>query len=101
MSIVVKVPLSPDAASDVLPDAVSYVERDDTRVVLIRDGEPVAAVVSIHDLQVLEELDDADDAHWNKIADEANARWEAEGRPAGIPIEEIAGDLGIDLNDTE
>ena len=70
-------------------------------MVLTRDGEPVAALVPIEDFRALEELDAAEDAHWERVAEEAHARWEAEGRPPGIPMEDIARDLGIDLTDTE
>jgi antitoxin (DNA-binding transcriptional repressor) of toxin-antitoxin stability system len=62
-------------------------------VILVRDGKPVAAVVPIEDLQALE----AEDEYWARAADEAIAEWEAGGRAAGIPIEDIARDLGIDL----
>jgi prevent-host-death family protein len=94
---VVSIPLAAEAPSGQLPDAVGQVEHDDVRVVLTRDGEPVAAIVSLEDLRALEELDDAEDEYWERVADEARARWEAEGRPAGIPMEEIARDLDIDL----
>lgn len=80
-----------------MPDAIEHVEHDDARVVLTRDGQPVAAIVPLHDLRALEELDEAEDAYLSRIAAEAVAEWEAEGRPAGIPLEDIARDLGIDL----
>jgi len=95
MSEAVTIPLPVDPVRD----AVEIVERDDRRVVLTRDGAPVAAVVPLDDLRALEELDAAEDAHWSRVAAEAVAQWEAEGRPAGIPIEDIARELGIDLTD--
>jgi hypothetical protein len=67
-------------------------EHDKERVVLVRDGKPVAAVVPIEDLEALE----AEDEYWSGAA-EAIAEWKAAGRPAGIPIEDIARDLGIDV----
>jgi prevent-host-death family protein len=79
------------------PDAIKHVAQDGERVVLTRDGQPVAAIVPLHDLRALEELDDAEDDHLSRVAAEAIAKWEAEGRPAGIPIEDIARDLDIDL----
>jgi PHD/YefM family antitoxin component YafN of YafNO toxin-antitoxin module len=79
------------------PDAIAHVTQDDARVVLTRDGQPVAAIVPLHDLRALEELDDAEDAYLSRVAAEAIAQWQAEGRPAGIPIEDIARDLDIDL----
>jgi hypothetical protein len=55
-------------------------------VVLIRDGKPVLAVVPIEDLELLQ----ADDEYWSRVADKTIAEWEVAGRPAGIPIEDIA-----------
>jgi len=97
MSIVVSIPLPVDQAGNPLPGALGRVEHDAARVVFTRDGEPVAAVVSIADLRTLEGLDEAEDAHWSRVADEADAKWEAEGRPAGVPMEDIARELGVDL----
>jgi hypothetical protein len=85
MSSVLPLPLPTEGAADRLTEAAARAERDKERVVLIRDGKPVAAVVPIEDLEALE------------AADEAIGEWEAAGRPAGIPIEDIARDLGIDL----
>lgn len=96
MSTVAPLPLTAEATSDRLPEAVSHVARDEVRIVLTRAGEPVAAVVPLTDLRALEALDDAEDAHWSHVAEEAIARWEAEGRPPGIPLEDIAHELGID-----
>jgi prevent-host-death family protein len=96
MSVVASIPL-PTAATGQLPDAVAHVERGEGRVVLTRDGKPVAALVPITDLRTLEE-DDAADAYWSRVADDAVKQWEAEGRPAGIPMEDIARELGVDLN---
>ena len=47
----------------------------------------------IEDLEALE----AEDEYWSRAADETIGEWKAAGRPAGIPIEDIARDLGIDL----
>jgi len=92
---VVSIPL----AAGQLPASVEQVRRDDVRVVLTLDGEPVAALVPVEDLRALEELDDAEDAYWQRVADEAHAQWKAEGRPPGIAMEDVARDLGIDLSD--
>ena len=100
MSTITPLPLTAEATSGRLPEAVSQVERDDVRIVLTRAGEPVAAVVPITDLRALEALDDAEDAHWSRVAETETARWQAEGRPPGIPLEDIAHDLGIDLTGT-
>ena len=94
MSVVFSIPLPLEPAADRLPDAIAHVERGEGRVVLTRDGEPVAAVVPIADLRTLEE-DEAEDAYWSRVADEAIAQWEAEGRPAGATHEELLARYGI------
>jgi antitoxin (DNA-binding transcriptional repressor) of toxin-antitoxin stability system len=93
MSSIFSLPPSGKSAADRLTEAAERAEHDKERIVLIRDGKPVAAVVPIEDLEALE----AEDAYWSNVADEAVAAWEAEGRPAGVPIEDIARDLGIDV----
>lgn len=97
MSVIASIPLPLDPVPGRLPDAVAHVERGDGRVVLTRDGKPVAAVVPLADLRILED-DDAEDEHWSRVAAEAVMHWQAEGRPAGIPMEDIAPELGVDLN---
>lgn len=94
MSPVLPLPPPTEGTADRLAEAAARAEHDKERVILIRDGKPVAAVVPIEDLEALE----AEDEYWSKVADEAVAEWEAAGRPAGIPIEDIARDLGIDVN---
>jgi len=89
--------LAADPVPGPMPDAIEHVEHDGARVVLTRGGKPVAAIVPLQDLRALEELDEAEDAHLSRVAAEAVAQWEAEGRPAGVPMEDIARDLGIDL----
>jgi PHD/YefM family antitoxin component YafN of YafNO toxin-antitoxin module len=80
-----------------MPDAVQHGEQAEERVVLARDGHPAAAIVPLHDLRALEERDEAGDAYLSRLAAEAVAQWEPEVRPVGMPIEDIARDLGIDL----
>ncbi|MSP00649.1 MAG: type II toxin-antitoxin system Phd/YefM family antitoxin [Acetobacteraceae bacterium] len=99
MADIVSVPLTVEATSDRLPDAIARAERDEVRIVLTRDGEPVAAIIPLTDLRALDEVDAAEDAYWSRMADERIARWEAEGRPPGIPMEEIARELGVDLTE--
>lgn len=91
MSEAVTIPLPVDPVRD----AVEIVERDDRRVVLTRDGAPVAAMVSLDDLRALEELDAGEDAHWSRVAAEAVARWEAEGRPEGVSHEDLMARYGV------
>jgi prevent-host-death family protein len=94
MSVVASIPLLTEAAPGQLPDAVAHVERGEGRVVLTRDGKPVAAVVPITHLCTLEE-DDAEHAHWSRVADEAVAQWEAKGRPVGVAHEEMLARYGV------
>lgn len=94
MSAAVDRPLAADAAPAPFAEAVRRAEQDKDRVVVTRAGRPVAALVPIEDIAALEAWEDEQDS---RLAEEAIAQWEAEGRPAGIPIEDIARDLGIDL----
>jgi hypothetical protein len=77
-----------------LPDVIGQVEKDGIRVVMSRDGEPVAPLVSIDDLHALKERDRAQDAYWERAADEA------EGQPPGISHEDLVRELGIDHTET-
>ena len=95
MSIVAAVPLPAQPLAGQMPEAIEHVEHDDARVVLTRDGHPVAAIVPLHDLRALEELDDAEDAYLSRVAAEAVAEWEAEGCPPGISHEELLARYGI------
>ena len=78
MSSVLPLPQPTEGAADRLTEAAARAERDKERVVLVRDGKPVAAVVPIEDLEALE----AEDEYWSRAADEAIGEWEAAGRPA-------------------
>jgi prevent-host-death family protein len=75
-------------------EALARAEHDKGRTVVTREGRPVAALVPIEDADRLEALEDEADS---RLAAEALADWEARGRPAGIPLADIARDLGIDL----
>jgi prevent-host-death family protein len=48
---VVSIPLAAAAAPGQLPASVEQVRRDDARVILTLDGEPVAALVPVEDLR--------------------------------------------------
>ena len=58
---------------------------------LTRDGKPVAALVPIEDLEALE------DEYWSRAPADTIAEWEAAGWPPGIPIVDVAHDVGIDV----
>ena len=65
------------------------------RVVPARDGTPVAAAISPEDPLALEESDAAEDAHWERVAQEAIAVWEAEGCPLGTSHEGLLARHGM------
>ena len=77
-----------DARED-LAEVVNRVAYGHERVRLTRRGKPLAAVVSIEDVELLEQLDDrADvDAMRQALADPANAE--------PIPWEQVRADLGL------
>ena len=77
-----------------LADAADRAVRGKQRVILTRDGKPVAAVVPIEDLEMLETLEDQQDS---RAAAEALARWEAEGRPMGASLQDLAKRWDVDL----
>jgi len=93
MSSILPLPPLSEGTADRLAEAAARVERDKERVVLMRDGKPVAAVVPIEDLEALE----AEGEYWSRAVEEIIAEWEATGRPPGIPIEDTASDLSIDV----
>jgi len=72
--------------------AIGHVADDKVRVLLTREGKPVAAIVPIEDYEALEAIEDAQDAEMFR---DALAAWEAAGRPAGIPHEEVLAEYGI------
>lgn len=88
-------PVPADAAQGELAEAVARAEHDKARVVLTREGRPVAALVPIEDMEMLEAWEDEQDSG---LADEAIAQWEAEGRPLGPTLEEVATRWGITLD---
>jgi prevent-host-death family protein len=88
-------PIAAELAGDSFGAAIDHAADDKARVVLTRDGKPVAAIVPIEDYEALEAIEDAHDA---KLAGEALAIWEAAGRPRGIPMADVARELGIDLD---
>ena len=92
MSAVLSMPLPSDPGGDRLAEAAAHAEHDKDRVVLTRGGKPVAAVVPIEDLEALEA---AEDEHDSRLAAEAIAQWESEGRPVGCTHEEMLARYGI------
>ncbi|MDE2006848.1 MAG: type II toxin-antitoxin system prevent-host-death family antitoxin [Rhodospirillales bacterium] len=95
MNAALTVALPPEDGADPLRAAADRAARDKDRVVLTRDGKPVAALVPIEDLEALEAAEDAED---EAVAVERLAAWEAAGQPKGTPLKEIAAELGITLS---
>lgn len=80
------------AIQENMQDVLERVVTKGERVMLHQDGKGVAALVSLEDLALLEELEDRLD---NEEADKALAEMEATGAKP-IPIEAIMQRLGIE-----
>jgi prevent-host-death family protein len=98
VAVDIAVPADADVASTPLAEAVGRAETGNERVILTRNGKPVAAVVPLADVAALEAIEDAGDA---AAAVAALAEWEAAGRPLGATLDELAKRHGIDLNALE
>jgi len=81
-----------ESAGTSMGAAIDQAADNKVRVLLTRDGKPVAAIVPIEDYEALETIEDAHDAEMFR---EAMAAWEAAGRPPGIPHEEVLAEYGI------
>jgi PHD/YefM family antitoxin component YafN of YafNO toxin-antitoxin module len=92
MSIDLSMPLPSDPGADRLAEAAAHAEYDKDRVVLTRGGKAVAAVVPIEDLETLEA---SEDEHDSRLAAEAIAQWEAEGRPIACTHEDLLARYGV------
>jgi len=92
VSRIIEDSLSAETAKSRFEEVLNHAVHDKARVVLTRDGKPVAAIVPIEDYDALEAIEDAYDA---KLAREAIAAWEAAGRPPGIPHEDVLAEYGI------
>jgi antitoxin (DNA-binding transcriptional repressor) of toxin-antitoxin stability system len=73
---------------------VDRVEFSHERIILTRDGKPVAAMVPLADVAALEAIEDAADS---AAAAAALAEWETVGRPLGSTLDDLAKRHGIDL----
>ena len=94
LSAVVDIAVPTECGTAALAEAVDRAEADNERVILTRNGKPVAAVVPLADVAALEAIEDAADA---ETASARLAEWEAAGRPLGSTLEELAKRHGIDL----
>jgi prevent-host-death family protein len=75
------------AISVPLAQTVERAEAEKERVILTRDGRPVAALVPLADVVALEMIGDTADT---AAAVAALTEWEAGGRPLGATLEELA-----------
>jgi prevent-host-death family protein len=73
----------------VLSDTLNAVKFEGERVLLLRQGKPVAALVSVEDMELLERIEDEG---LIRLADEADK--ESEGQP-DIPYDEMKRRLGL------
>ncbi len=92
VAAVLSMPLPTEPGTDRLAEAAAHAEHDKGRVLLTRGGKAVAAVVPIEDVEALEAWEDEQDS---RAAEEALARWEAEGRLLGATHEELLARYGI------
>lgn len=95
MEIAVDIAVPADSAPASIAKAVDRAEVDNERVILTRNGKPVAAVVPLADVAALEAIEDAGDA---AAASAALAEWEAAGRPLGATLDDLAARHRIDLH---
>jgi prevent-host-death family protein len=82
-------------ARDNFSELIHRAAVDKERIVLTRRGKPVAAVVPIEDVQLLETLEDRLDAADAQAALEA---WRAEGCPS-VSLDEVLADYGLSRDD--
>ncbi|MCR4341557.1 MAG: type II toxin-antitoxin system Phd/YefM family antitoxin [Gemmatimonadaceae bacterium] len=78
--------LSASAVRDTLGDTLNRVAFKGERIVLERHGEAVAALVSVEDLELLEELEDRLDVEAVRVARE---------EPETVPYEEVRLKAGL------
>lgn len=74
-----------------LPAAIDRAAATGERVLLTRDGEPVAAIIPAADAAWLEALEDELDAEALRRARE---EWERSGRKT-VPLDDLARELGL------
>jgi len=99
MPAIISIALATRPDADRLCETASRVQHDRQRVLLTRDGKPIAAVVPIEDLEALQALESEEDAHWSVVAEEAVGTWDSEGRPPGTPHEVLLSRYGIAADD--
>jgi prevent-host-death family protein len=80
-------------ARDNLSDLVNLAAYGKERVILTRRGRPLAAIVSVEDVERLDALEDARDS---AIIRERVAAWEKSGRK-GVTLEAIAKENGFKM----
>lgn len=95
MPVAVDISVPADSASAPFAEALGRAESGKERVILTRNGKPVAALVSLADVAALEAIEDSGDA---AIAAAALAEWEAAGRPLGATLDDLVKRHGIDLH---
>ncbi len=86
--------VSASEAREKWADLVNRVQYGGERVVIEKRGQPVAVMVSVEEAAFLDEMEDRALA---KMAEEAKAAWEADGRKT-YSLAEVLADL--DAEDT-
>ena len=75
-------------AKDSFGDTINRAAYAKERIILTRRGKPVAALVPLEDIQLLEELENAEDAEEVRLAREEAARGEI------VPWETVKEEFG-------
>ncbi|MGQ0663614.1 MAG: type II toxin-antitoxin system Phd/YefM family antitoxin [Pseudomonadota bacterium] len=78
-------------ARDYFADLLGRAQHGKERVVISRHGKPVAALVPLKDLKLLEEIDDRLDAEEGRAT---LAKWKRAGRKS-TPLDRVIRELGI------
>jgi len=89
--------LSTTTARDRFTEVVDRAAHGKERVALTRRGKPVAAVVPIEDMELLESLEDGHDA---ALIRTRLAEWEAAGRP-GMSLQDYIRARGLEVDESE
>lgn len=76
---------------------VRHVKDSKDRVLLTQDGQPMAVLVPVEDMEYLEAMEDERDS---RIVREAMAAYER-GELETIPFKQILEELGIDLSEED
>lgn len=87
------VQMAASTARDEFPELLNRVANDKERIVLHRDGEPLAAMIPVEDLALLERLIEEEEDRID-VAEAEHIL--ADPTETSIPWEQAKGELGLD-----